>query len=119
MSSTRSKNAPGTYACWKDSNNKSQRFQLYEGQSVARCVAHPGLGVLGGQMPSFTMSGNSADIESSLRGLGTCSLEGPCRVVVPRMYCLPQYNVYQRADTILPLPLVKPADPRYTVYGGF
>lgn len=118
MASTRGKNAPGTYACWKATNAHFQGNRLYTGQVYPTTTAHPGLGLLASKMPSFTVAKNSTDLESALRGLGSSGLERPVHNPPAIVYSLPSQNIYSAQTVCLPDPLVVNADPRFTVFGG-
>ena len=118
MASTRGKNAPGGYACWKHEAASFQNYSMYAGQSKPQAVAHPGLGLLGAKMPNTTLSPNSVDLESALRGLGSSGLERPVHAPPVTSWSLPRLNIYRPSDVHLCDPLVVDADPRYTVFGG-
>lgn len=118
MASTRGKNAPGTYASWKASNNKVQANRLLIQQTTPSTVAHPGLGLLGSKMPSFALASNSTDLESALRGLGSSGLEIAPLQPHDGRHDYPSQNIHDRMVVYLPDPLVVQADPRFTVFGG-
>ena len=118
MASTRGKNAPGTYACWKAANSRMHAHSLLIDQVTPTTIAHPGLGLLASKMPSFALASNSTDLESALRGLGSSGLETPKLEPHDGRHDYPSQNIHERTVVYLPDPLVVQADPRFTVFGG-
>lgn len=118
MASTRAKNAPMTYACWKASNDRAQQYTLLAAQTTPNTVAHPGLGLVGSKMPSFALASNSTDLESALRGLGSSGLEISKLEPHDGRYDHPSQNIHKQTTVYLPDPLVVQPDPRFTIFGG-
>jgi hypothetical protein len=117
MASTSLKNSSGVYSAWKASSSSAYARNTLPAHVRHTVPAHPGLGIGGRRAPTGDL-GEAADIESSLRGLGSSSLERQPLHVPPVSNVLPFLDAYSAPPTLLPDPLVVQPSPRTIVFGS-
>lgn len=106
MSSTRNNNAPGNYCLQQRAYAEAREYTSYKGYGKSDQTGLPCLGTNVSYMPSSVLSGNSVDIESSLRGTGANNLVKPQPNVKPELNNLKGVSFFNREPLIMPRPLV-------------
>jgi hypothetical protein len=66
----------------------------------------PGNGLLGPRVSRVNLANNSCDIESMLRGTGSCNMVQPQAPIVPDIRHLQSLNLFETRANPLPEPLV-------------
>jgi len=108
MASTRNKNTPINYKQEIEHYQSAHRNVMYEHAShgSAYDTKWAGNGLNPGQMPWNTMSSNSADIESFLRGINSTNLVNPASPLRPDLYCLSSADLFSKGPVYMPDPMV-------------
>ncbi len=106
MASTRNRNTPGNYCLEQKRYAGMIQWNLYENGSSGRAVDDKlaGNGLNPGQMPWDSLSGNPADIESFLRGIGSTNLVQRAPDLTPELKRLDSAHVFQKSPVIMPIP---------------
>ena len=114
MASTRNNNTPGNYCLQQQSYANARQYTSYvhSQYGTAQTTAMPSLGIMPSHMPRNTLSNNSVDIESSLRGTGSVNLVCPQKPVVPELKQIPSVSYFKTLPLILPHPLAVKKDQR-------
>jgi hypothetical protein len=105
MASTGKKNCQGYYDLEQRMNNKTLDFTTYKNYALAYTTHFAGDGLLTGYRPAITLSYNSIDIESQLRGICSTNLTGPSFKVDPDYKRMDTLAIADRLPSILPEPL--------------
>jgi hypothetical protein len=105
MASTRNKNCQGDYDLEQKQNTASLDFNTYKTYGQAYTTHFAGDGLLMGYRPAVTLSYNSIDIESQLRGICATNLTGPSFKVDPDYKRMDTLAIADRLPSILPEPL--------------
>jgi hypothetical protein len=106
MSSTRNKNTIGDYQAEQRALQKQAEYHSYIHYANPENTYFCGDGLLGGKIGSSQLSTNFCDIESSLRGIGSCNLVSPNPAVVPEIKDLKSLCIIEKIPVVLPSPLV-------------
>jgi hypothetical protein len=108
MASTRNRNTPGNYYLEQREYKNSETYTLYANSQygAAYNTRMPGNGLLPGQMPWNKLSYNAADTESFLFGINSTNLVNPAPCFVPEINKLGSVDIYNKAVTFIPEPLV-------------
>jgi hypothetical protein len=108
MASTRNRNTPGNYNLEQREYKQSEVYTLYPNSQygAAYNTRLPGNGLLPAQIPWNKMSYNAPDIESFLLGINSTNLVAPAPCFVPELAKLDSTNIYEKAITYIPEPLV-------------
>ena len=117
MASTRNKNTAINYQQETVHYQKAHRNVMYEHAShgSAYDTKWAGTGLNPGQMPWNTMSSNSADIESFLRGINSTNLVSPAGPLRPDLYCLASADLFSKGPVYMPDPMVVERGQRPTI----
>lgn len=108
MASTRNNNTPGNYCQQQWSYSQARNEIMYKHASCGEAydTRWAGNGLNPGQLPLNTMSSNSADIESFLRGINSTNLVNPQPCLTPEIKQLKTANIFEKGPTFIPPPLV-------------
>jgi len=108
MASTRNKNTPGDYYLEQYENTRSRNYTLYSNSQFGSAynTRLPGNGLLPGQIPWNKLSYNAPDIESFLLGINSTNLVNPAACFKPELAILQSTNIFDKAPTLIPEPLV-------------
>ena len=108
MASTRNKNTAINYRLEMNSYNLSHNHLMYENAAhgAAYDTRWAGNGLNPGQMPWNTMSSNSADIESFLKGINSTNLVNPAGPLNPDIYKLSSVHLFDKSPVYMPDPMV-------------
>jgi hypothetical protein len=114
MAGTRNKNTPGNYCLDTKQDTQQEEWRLYTNgaNGYAYNTNLAGNGFLQGPMPWNKLANNPADIESFLFGIGSNNLVNPPKPFTPELTDLSQQNLYDKANIIMPIPLVVPKEQR-------
>ena len=114
MTSTRTKNTPGNYAMEQSENSRNEEYKKYAHSQYGMAYRNerPAVGILHGQMPRDTLSGNPIEIESMLFGINSTNLVNPQKPPTPKLKTLPERKFFERPTLIMPQPLVVEAKQR-------
>ena len=105
MTDTRNKSQRGDYELEQSVNFGQIDYLIKHGGSVNTYL--PGNGLIGQHNVSRTsLANNSCDIESMLRGIGSCNLVSPQAEIVPDIRSLKQLHIFDSQPTFIPDPLV-------------
>lgn len=103
MASTRNKNTHGDYCLEKRAFDQQIHYTTNREYAFAPRTMNPGAGLLQGQLPDSSLSGNPNDIESFLFGIGSTNLVEPQAPVKPELKQLPELSIVDRK-----VPLIMP-----------
>jgi hypothetical protein len=108
MASTRNRNTPGNYCLEQRQYEHSSGYTLYPNSQygAAYNTRLAGNGLLPAQIPWNKLSYNAADTESFLFGINSTNLVNPAPCFVPEITKLDSVNIYDKAPTLMPEPLV-------------
>jgi hypothetical protein len=106
MASTRNRNTLGNYQLFLKENRDNALYTLNKEAGVSYHTGLPGYGLLPGQLPRDTLSGNPVDTESFLFGINATNLVTPRPCFVPQTQNLPSVNVYVPKPVVMPAPFV-------------
>lgn len=105
MTDTRYKSQRGDYELEQSANFGQLDYRFQYGAPVNTYL--PGNGLIGQHNVSRTnLANNSCDIESMLRGIGSCNLVSPQADIVPDIRSFKQLDIFASQQTFLPDPLV-------------
>ena len=107
MASTRNKNDRGNYESEERGRQEQRLYSMFMNQGNGQAFTNhlPGDGLLGGQIGPFALSRNFADIESSLKGIGSTNLVTPMAPVHPQLKEVKHLDIIDRIPLIMPAPL--------------
>jgi hypothetical protein len=105
MASTRSKNTPGDYSLETTKYSSSINYNTYNSYGVPISTFFSSDGLLHGRIASENLSGNSCDIESMLRGIGSTNLVNPLPTISPDIKTLNSLSIIDRLPVFVPRPL--------------
>ena len=108
MASTRNRNTPINYSLEQNTYKKSEDYKLYANSQygAAYNTRLAGNGLLPGQIPWNKLSYNAADTESFLFGINSTNLVNPAPCFVPEIAKLNAADIFEKAPTYMPEPLV-------------
>jgi hypothetical protein len=108
MASTRNNNTNGNYRLEQRNYHLANTYIGYEHSAYGQPAyeAIPCFGVTPSKMSRDTLSHNSIDIESYLRGIGSTNLVQPLEPVVPKFKSVQEVSYYERLPLFVPQPLV-------------
>lgn len=112
MASTRNRNTQGDYKLEQSINHSIVDFNTYHSFGVPLNTYFSGDGLLPGRVASENLSGNSCDIESMLRGIGSTNLVNPSHEPAPNITQLNSLSIIDRTPLYVPRPLVVQANQR-------
>jgi len=72
----------------------------------------PGNGLIGQKVSRVNLANNSCDIETMLRGTGSCNMVEPQAPIVPDLRRIKMLNIFDSQPTQLPEPMVVHKDQR-------
>lgn len=104
MTDTRNKSQRGDYDLEQSVNFGQADYRVKHGCPTATYL--PGNGLIGQQVSRVNLANNSCDIESMLRGIGSCNMVTKQAAVVPDLRDLKPLNLYESQATQIPEPLV-------------
>jgi hypothetical protein len=115
MASTRNKNTQGNYELEQLDMYKMRKYEVYQGKLMNDLTCFAGDGLLPGRYP-MQLYKDTCDIETELFGIGSTNLVNPRTqsMLPPENRPMKTLNIIQKADVILPTPLVIQRDQRYT-----
>ena len=105
MTDTRKKSQKGDYEL---EQNLNTQYLGYSGSSdsIPAATYFAGNGLLFGRMASVALANNACDIESMLRGIGTCNMVSHQTAPTPDIRTLKSLNLFKSEDTLMPDPLI-------------
>jgi hypothetical protein len=106
MASTRNKNTKGDYNLEQKQYQHSMDHLVYKHFGAPVQTNLPGNGLLAGKVGSMELSNNFADVESSLRGIGSTNLVNPQPEIRPQIKTLDSLSICDRLTVHVPEPLV-------------
>ena len=108
MASTRNRNTPGNYRLEENQYRQFENYTLYANSQYGSAynTRLPGDGLLPAQIPWNKLSYNAADTESFLLGINSTNLVNPAPCFKPEIVQLTSTDIYQKAPTYIPEPLV-------------
>jgi hypothetical protein len=114
MASTRNINTKGDYSLEQDYYGLGRIYNNYmhSAQGCAFQPSIPTIGITPDRMPRDTLSKNSVDIESMLRGIGSTNLVVPQKPIIPQLKKVPTSVFFDRLIVHMPKPLVVEKDQR-------
>lgn len=104
MTDTRNKSQRGDYQLEQAINFGHVDYLIKYGSPVNTYL--PGNGLIGQHVSRVNLANNSCDIESMLRGTGSCNMVVPQAEIVPDIRRLKQLDIFESQPTFLPDPLV-------------
>ena len=107
MASSRTKNTPGNYQLEQQNILERQTYNHYQGHTFNEQTCFPGTGLLPCRFPMQLFNDN-CDIESELLGIGSTNLVNPntTTLLPPKSKPIPTCSIIEKAQVILPKPLV-------------
>lgn len=115
MASTRSKNTPGDYNLEQRAYQQNLAYLSYDTSrfyAQAEKTYFPGQGLIGMKSDARVLSGNSCDIESQLRGIGSTNLVAPSLPVYPEIYPLQSLDISSKVPLVMPQPFLPQTNQR-------
>jgi hypothetical protein len=108
MSNTRKKSQKGDYNLEQETHfgnydyyfNSENRY----GNPVNTYI--PGNGLIGQKVSRVNLANNSCEIESMLRGIGSCNMVEALAPVVPDLRHIKTLNLFETQPTFIPEPMV-------------
>jgi hypothetical protein len=105
MTDTRYKSQRGDYELEQSAHFGQIDYKLKYGNAVNTYL--PGNGLIGQRnVGRSDLANNSCDIESMLRGIGSCNMVNPQAEIVPDIRQLKQLHIFESQPTFVPDPLV-------------
>jgi hypothetical protein len=105
MTDTRKKSQKGDYELEQHLNTQHLGYSG-SSDSIPAATYFAGNGLLSGRMASVALANNSCDIESMLRGIGTCNMVSHQTASTPDIRALKSLNLFNSEETLLPNPLI-------------
>jgi hypothetical protein len=102
MASTRNKNTRNDYAIELNKSIHTQEYLLAGDYAQSSTTSCPGNGLGGAHIPRAQMSHNPIDIETFLFGIGSTDLTKDVPVLDAKLKCLPTYDIFSNAPTVVP-----------------
>ena len=102
MASTRNKNTRNNYAIELNKSIHTQEYLLAGDYAQSTTTACPGNGLGGANIPRTHMSNNPIEIENFLFGIGSSDLTKDVKVLDADLKCLPTYDIFTNAPTVVP-----------------
>lgn len=106
MTDTRKKSQKGDYELEQHGHTQYTEYLGSRDYSTPTATYFAGNGLLSGRVASVGLANNACDIESMLRGIGTCNMVSHQTAPTPDIRTLKSLNLFQSEDTILPNPLI-------------
>lgn len=108
MASTRNINTRCNYNLEQRINNNIFDYNQYQNSSSGKAYdeAIPCFGIYPSKLSMDTLSNNSIDIETQLRGIGSTNLVFENKEVVPEFKTLRTIKFYDRLNLQLPEPMI-------------
>lgn len=108
MSSTRNKNTPENYYLEQRDYSLVDNYRHFINSSYGNAYSNaiPCLGIIPSHMPIDTLSYNSIEIESYLKGIGSTNLVKKQAHINPKLKYIPVISYFDRIPLIMPEPLV-------------
>ena len=110
MTDTRNKSQKGDYDLEQAINFGHVDYRINHGCPLTTYL--PGNGLIGQQVSRVNLANNSCDIESMLRGTGSCNMVIKQADVVADLRNLKPLNLFESRPTFIPEPLVVRKDQR-------
>ena len=83
-----------------------RQYPVYLNSCQGDTIRHPGDGLLPSKHANFELAHNAVDVESFLRGTGTCNLVAPQQPPVAQLKILPSQNIFIKDSVLMPTPMV-------------
>ena len=111
---TRNKNTPENYGIEMYNKNKTYFYQIYEYSAFGKCENNflPGLGLGASYMPNVELSKNATDIDSYLKGIGSCNLVNPLAPITPELRKYKSLNLFEKNPVYVPSSVTVEANQR-------
>jgi hypothetical protein len=106
MTDTRKKSQKGDYELEQHGNTQYSGYLGSSDYSTPAATYFAGNGLLFGRMASGRLANNACDIESMLRGIGTCNMVSHQSAPTPDIRALKSLNLFNSEETLLPNPLI-------------
>jgi hypothetical protein len=108
MTSTRNKNTSSNYCLEQRNNTLMYDYTEYNHSQYGApySVAIPCLGIMPSYMSRDTLSYNSIDIESYLKGTGSTNLVNPQSPIKPLYKNINVISYFDRLELLMPEPLI-------------
>jgi hypothetical protein len=108
MTDTRKKSNRGDYDLEQNINYGRLDYYVNPQNNYGEPVQTylPGNGLIGQRVSRVNLANNSCDIESMLRGTGSCNMVQPQAPVVPDIRRIQTLNLFETRENPLPEPLV-------------
>jgi hypothetical protein len=106
MTDTRKKSQKGDYELEQQGNTQYSGYLGSRDYSTPAATYFAGNGLLSGRVASVGLANNSCDIESMLRGIGTCNMVSHQTAPTPDIRALKSLNLFETDETLLPNPLI-------------
>lgn len=104
MTDTRNKSQRGDYDLEQSSHFAQIDYKTKHGAPINTYL--PGNGLVGQSVSRVSLANNSCDIESMLRGIGSCNLVVKQAEVVPDLRQLKPLDLFESQATHIPEPMV-------------
>jgi hypothetical protein len=106
MTDTRKKSQKGDYELEQQGNTQYSGYLGSHDYSTPSATYFAGNGLIQGRMSRVGLANNSCDIESMLRGIGTCNMVNHQTAPTPDIRTLKSLNLFETEETLLPNPLI-------------
>lgn len=106
MTDTRKKSQRGDYELEQMGNNQYADYLGSRDYSTPTATYFAGNGLLSGRVANVALANNACDIESMLRGIGTCNMVNHQTAPTPDIRTIKSLNLFESETTILPNPLI-------------
>jgi hypothetical protein len=106
MTDTRKKSQKGDYELEQHGNTQYSGYLESRDYSTPAATYFAGNGLLSGRVASVGLANNACDIESMLRGIGTCNMVSHQTAPTPDIRTLKSLNLFKSEDTLMPDPLI-------------
>ena len=112
MTDTRKKSQKGDYELEQHGNTQYSGYLESRDYSTPAATYFAGNGLLSGRVASVGLANNACDIESMLRGIGTCNMVSAQSAPTPDIRQLKSLDIIETQAVILPNPLIVQKDQR-------
>lgn len=106
MTDTRKKSQKGDYELEQHGNTQFLDYLGSRDYSTPAATYFAGNGLLSGRVASVGLANNACDIESMLRGIGSCNMVSHQSAPTPDIRTLKSLNLFKSEDVLLPNPLI-------------
>lgn len=106
MTDTRKKSQRGDYELEQNGNNQFLEYLGNRDYSAPPTTFFAGDGLLPGRIANVGLANNACDIESMLRGIGTCNMVSHQSAPTPDIRTLKSLNMIESQSVLLPNPLI-------------